>query len=321
MKKIAIMLMLFINIMTFFALTSCGEGDNPSEEVTIALSRANLDMMVGDEYKLETIISPASHKNDTVEWKSSNSEIASCENGVVKANAVGMAMVTASIRPDVYFSCRINIIEDVENIYMLTSEVISFEHAALSNIDLSAEYISTNEDVVKVINTDDGVMLEAVGEGRAIIKISSEKSAIACREVVVLRQDDLNVDLNIDECLKTVEYNMISYNTSLEIVDVEIQRNINRELLNDGLVEVQLVFKCKKVYDSDGQDAKNPSQFRYEIYSGEKDGLLRSYSVLVNDESVSDGNIIEYTYKFEAVLDDGDGERSFTFKILDSSGK
>ncbi len=321
MKKIAIMLMLFISIVSAFALSSCGGDNPPAEEITIALSRANLDMTIGDEYKLEAIISPASHKNDIIEWKSSNSDIASCENGVVKANAVGRAIVTASIRKDIYFCCRINVIEDLDNIYMLAGEIISFKETSLSNLDLSADYISTDESVVRVIKGEDSISLEAVGEGFAIIKLLGEKSDIACREVIVLRGDDYNVAVQTDECPKTVEYNMISYSTALEIVEISVEKSATREQLEEGVVEVRLIFKFKKTYDSDGEDAKNPSQFRFEIYSDEKEGMLRSYSVLVNNESVNDGNILEYTYKFEAVLDDGDGERSFTFQILDSSGK
>lgn len=321
MKKIAVMLMLFISIVAVFVLSSCGEANPPTEEITIALSRANLDMTVGDEYKLEAIISPSSHKNDIIEWKSSNSDIASCDDGVVKANAVGMAIITASIRRDVYFSCRVNIIEDLDNIYMLKGEAIPFSEITLSNLDLSADYISTDESVVRVVRTDDGISLEAVGEGDAIIKLLGEKSDIACREVIVLRGDDYNVIVQTDECPKSVEYNMISYSTALEIFEISVDKSATRDQLAEGLVEVQLIFKFRKTYDSGGNDAKNPSQFRFEIYSGEKKGLLRSYSVLANNESVTDGNILEYTYRFEALLDDGDGERSFTFKILDSSGK
>ena len=320
MKKIAKMFMLLLIAVTIFVLSSCGGNPEPYDEVTIALSRASLDMTVGDEYILEAIISPATHKNDTIEWSSSDESIASCEGGVVTAKAVGTANITASIRRDVYFICRVDIIEDIDNIYMLTGEVIPFKETSLSSLDLSAKYISTDESIVRVINGEEGPSLEAVGSGRAIIKLVGEKSDIACFEIVVLDESDYGVTVNIDECPKSCEYNMISYSTRVDVLGVDIEKSATREQLASGCVEVHIIFRYKKSYDSDGNLATNPTQFRYEIYSGEKEGVLRSYAVLVSDECVEDGDILEYTYKFEAVLDDGDGERSFTFKILDSNG-
>lgn len=316
-KQIKIIVALLV-IASLFSLFSCGEGEE-REEITIALSRANLDMTVGDSYTLVPTISPVTHKNDPIEWKSTNPSVASCEGGVVSANSVGMATITASLRTDVYFSCRVNIIEDIDNIYMLVGETVPFTDTGLSRLDETAEYITSDKSVASVLRSDEGLMLVAHAAGRAILKLVGEKSELACYEIVVLG-DDFGVTVNTDECKKTAEYNMTTYSTGVEIIDVLIDKMATRKNLASGCVEVHVTFRYKKAYDSDGDDAINPALFRYEIYSGEREGVLRSYGVMISEKSVSGGEIFEHTYKFEAVLDDGDGERTFTFKVLDSNG-
>ena len=62
----------------------------------ISLDKSNENMSVGDELQLTATITPENATNKNVKWKSSNSKIATVENGKVKAIAEGTATITAT---------------------------------------------------------------------------------------------------------------------------------------------------------------------------------------------------------------------------------
>lgn len=61
----------------------------------ISLNQYRADMNVGDTLTLNATLSPASADDSTVTWASSNNQVATVENGVVKAVAPGDATITA----------------------------------------------------------------------------------------------------------------------------------------------------------------------------------------------------------------------------------
>ena len=84
------------------------------------------------------------------------------------------------------------------------------------------------------------------------------------------------------------------------------------------MVQVELVFTFRKVYDSDGDDANNLSKFVIEVYSDEHDEMLKTLEVNTGWLTVADGETKEYVYLFNAAFEYGD-ERNFDFIIKEIS--
>lgn len=63
---------------------------------SIALNPSNLSLTVGGTATLTATVSPANATDKTVAWSSSNSSVASVNNGTVTANAAGSAIITAT---------------------------------------------------------------------------------------------------------------------------------------------------------------------------------------------------------------------------------
>lgn len=73
------------------------EPDNPIVKVTsIVLDKSNISMNVGEQYKIRAIVSPSNASNKVVKWQSSNTTIATINNGKIVASRAGDCIITAS---------------------------------------------------------------------------------------------------------------------------------------------------------------------------------------------------------------------------------
>ena len=85
-------------------LLSCGEEkitpESPHEEPvkisSISVSPDDISMSVGMSRQLEATVSPSSYKDYTFSWSSSQPSVASVNEGLVTAHAVGTAVITVS---------------------------------------------------------------------------------------------------------------------------------------------------------------------------------------------------------------------------------
>ncbi len=73
-------------------------GDTDIKVEGISLNQNSATMMVGDELTLAVTITPANATDKTITWSSDNPEVASVENGIVKALKLGSATITATSR-------------------------------------------------------------------------------------------------------------------------------------------------------------------------------------------------------------------------------
>ena len=86
---------LFLFAVLIFGLASCGGSDTPPISVTnVTLTPATLQLAVGQNATLTAIIMPSDAHNQQKTWESSDSDIASVNNGQVTANAPGTATIT-----------------------------------------------------------------------------------------------------------------------------------------------------------------------------------------------------------------------------------
>lgn len=127
------------------------------------------------------------YANQSVTWTSSHEEIATVEDGVVTAKQVtGETTITATATGGKMATCIVNVSADPlldlldENSNVITDEVIEkytdstmLIKAKAQNIDQpSYLWESTNEEVVKIVATNESASLSFVGMGNCDVKVT-----------------------------------------------------------------------------------------------------------------------------------------------------
>jgi uncharacterized protein YjdB len=111
------------------------EADRISKSVTVVslvkeviLNQTNVNINEGDTYQLTTIISPSDAPNKTLEWSSSNTEVATVDaNGLVTAHKVGTATITVATTDgsDLTATCALTVTPQVVIGLTISSETAS----------------------------------------------------------------------------------------------------------------------------------------------------------------------------------------------------
>ena len=158
---------------------------NPVEVTAITLSQSSVTLTQGKTYRLIATISPEDAADKTVTWESSNTNVATVENGKITAVGVGSAIITAK-RGNVQAKCEVTVnpikVASIKlsqtsitinkgDVYNLTATV-SPEDAA----DKTVTWESSNTNVATVENGK----ITAVGVGSATITAKSGKVQAKC---------------------------------------------------------------------------------------------------------------------------------------------
>ena len=93
-KALAVLTAIAIFGSAFTACKSDDDGDVPVKGVSLDKTSAELE--VGGTLTLTKTIEPANATNPNVSWSSTNVEVATVENGTVKAVAAGTAVITVT---------------------------------------------------------------------------------------------------------------------------------------------------------------------------------------------------------------------------------
>lgn len=99
----------------------------------VTLDKNRADMKVGDTLTLKATVSPQNADNPTITWASSNSNVATVENGVVKAVSAGDASITATTADGGYTAtCAIVVTHTSKAVANTDSSVgVNFDTSAL----------------------------------------------------------------------------------------------------------------------------------------------------------------------------------------------
>ena len=98
-----------ITAKTFNGLTASCQVKVVTKPSGISLNKSSLTVEQGKTASLTATVSPSTADNKTVTWKSSNANVASVSNGVVKGIGVGTATVTATTVNGLKASCTITV--------------------------------------------------------------------------------------------------------------------------------------------------------------------------------------------------------------------
>lgn len=180
-KKSLIILISIISVVlligggiTAFVLTNL----KPAEEFLIVLNEQFLQIKKGEEATLVA----TTNKPATITWTSANEEIATVNNGLVRALEIGQVTITATANKK-SASCLIDVYEDGDftislnetSLTMLEGEF--FQLIATTSEEANVTWSSDNDEVASV--SDNGYV-SAIKEGQALITASANDKHAYC---------------------------------------------------------------------------------------------------------------------------------------------
>ena len=200
MKKFITIILMIASLFCFsMGLTACSNSsqnrvDNTIVKVqSISLNKTTLTLVEGESDSLTATISPKNATNKTITWSSSNSNVATINNGLVKAIGVGLATITASTTNGKTASCEVIVSARIINV-----ESISLNKTTLSLLqgesDLLTATITPNNATDKTITwatsdpnvaTVENGLVTAMGVGSATITATTTNGKTASCEVIV----------------------------------------------------------------------------------------------------------------------------------------
>lgn len=93
-KALAVLTAIALFGSAFTACKSDDDGDDDVSVTGVSLDKTSADLEVGGTLKLTATVEPANATNKDVSWSSSAENVATVENGTVKAVAAGSAVIT-----------------------------------------------------------------------------------------------------------------------------------------------------------------------------------------------------------------------------------
>ena len=182
-------------IISMIVLLLLSVGCTKTIEVSsVRLSESSMTLTVGESATLQAVVEPSGADYDGVTWTSSDASVASVSNGLVKANKVGTATITATAG-GVSGTCTVTV--DVVHVREVTLNVGTAEvyvgeeltlYAAVfpSNAENTNVYWSTGDS--KVATVTDGVVT-GLSAGTTTITVISEDGGIkaTCQVTVTVK--------------------------------------------------------------------------------------------------------------------------------------
>lgn len=186
MKRI---LPLFLMITSaLFLLCSCFDAEIES----ISLSSTELSLTVGDSKELELTVQPGEAEVKKLTWTTSDSKVATVDDGLVKAKSEGKAQITVTAENGVAQSCSVTVSnKEIEKIILdntSTSVKIGKKIQLTASVqppDAPSGGLNWASSDEKVASVSENGYITGVGEGIAVITCSADNGTTAECEVTV----------------------------------------------------------------------------------------------------------------------------------------
>lgn len=174
---------------------------------TLSLDKTELNMDRGDTYSLTAKVSP---KDSTVEWSTSNSAVATVENGVITAVDEGTAIITAKGSNGCEATCTVNVTTPVSSITLNKTTLEMFKgdtstiKATVKPADATDKTVTWTTSNSKVATVKSG-KVTAVGDGTATITAETSNGLKATCKVSVstpveaISLNKTSLEMNIDD--------------------------------------------------------------------------------------------------------------------------
>ena len=176
-------------------LTSCTEDMAPIMVSSVTLDTTSMTLTEGDSQTITATISPSDAENKTILWISSNSAVASVEEGVVTAIAPGTATITAETEDGAKTAtCKVTVVAKVYPVTGVSLDKTSVSLTEGETITLTAtinpenatnKNVSWKSDNTSIATVADG-KVTAVKAGTTTITVTTEdgKHSASCSIVV-----------------------------------------------------------------------------------------------------------------------------------------
>lgn len=199
MRKYKVLILVFALLCLAFGFTACKNPQNssgdPPVEITITLNQTELSI---EEYEKALLIATVSGSDEEIVWTSSDSTVASVDNGSVSALATGTAIITASVG-DEQATCNVTVratssvpvlsISHEETTLRVGDELNVSASLKFNNIirDVEIEWESENTNVAVVENGK--ITATGVGETEVIVTATFAKQTVQKSLKVIVRDD------------------------------------------------------------------------------------------------------------------------------------
>lgn len=201
------------------------------ELTDLTLNKESAELLIGQQLTLNATIQPTNANIDSIEWSSSNEEIATVVNGVVTANALGECDIIATCL-DKRAICHVKVVEQIATItldqhraLLLPNHILTLTPTVTpTGTDLVVT--SSNPAVAAARFTGGKVQVVGVSVGTAIIKVASaDNNAVADSCIVNVYTDAGDVDgdgfVKIDDVTTLIDY-LLGSNPSIDIVSADV---------------------------------------------------------------------------------------------------
>ena len=182
-------------------LAACGPEEPVPTDVavsSVSVSPATLSLVAGDTSNLTATVSPSNATDKTVRWSSSNSFVASVDNGKVTAVAEGSANITAtaggkSATCEVTVSAKIIPVTDISieqaSVSIEVGETTKLT-AMVSPSDATNATVTWSSSDQTIATVDNGTV-SAIKEGTAIITATAGDKSATCEVAVTPDKETL----------------------------------------------------------------------------------------------------------------------------------
>lgn len=203
MKKRNYFIALFLTIFLAFGLTSCKgcDNDDGGQEITVTLSETILEI---EEYEQATLVATVTGTNETVVWESTESSIATVDNGIVTALKVGSTTITASVG-EKQASCSVNVVATTyvptislshESTTLRTDDTLNVSAVVRFKNEIQNVAVTWTSEKETIATVENGV-ITAIGVGETKIFATAECMGRTIRaEMIVCVHDDVEIDVN-----------------------------------------------------------------------------------------------------------------------------
>ena len=157
----------------------------------ITLDKSSETVAAGEKIELKATVKPSDATDKTVTWKSSNSKVATVENGVVTAVAGGSCTITAYNAAGQSAKCVVNVTQGIDTITltpssatMYISQTMTLKKTVSPSTTTVTEFKWSSNNT-SVVTVDQNGKVTAKGSGNAVVSVEADGKKADCVITVV----------------------------------------------------------------------------------------------------------------------------------------